>query len=194
MKKFWGIAFGVVCGLLGAGLLLLASSQPRGEPIKLIPPPTPAPMIVHVAGAVNKPGVQSMQVGTRVKDAIEKCGGLSDQADANLINLALPLHDGMQIWVPAIQTGGRDSPASGMAIKDLDEEQAGQLININTASAVELETLSGIGPVLAGAIIQFRQENGPFVKTSDIQSVAGIGPVTYEKIKSSITVGGSSGD
>lgn len=194
MKNFRGIAIGVVCGLLGAGLLLLASSQPRGEPIRLIPPPTQAPMIVHVAGSVNKPGVQHMPAGTRVKDAIEKCGGLSDQADANLINLALPLHDGMQIWVPAVQTGEGDSPAYSGTVEDHLVVTEGQLININTASQAELETLSGIGPVLAGAIIQFRRENGPFEKTSDIQSVAGIGPATYEKIKSSITVGGSSGD
>ena len=194
MKKFRGIAFGVVCGLLGAGLLLLATSEPRGEPIKLIPPPTPAPIIVHIAGAVNEPGVQQMPVGTRVKDAIEKCGGLSDQADANLVNLALPLEDGMQIWVPAVQSDEGDSSASGGTSKDQNVQPAEQLININTASQAELETLSGRGPVLAGAIVQFRQEHGPFEKTSDLQLVAGIGPVKYEKIRPSITVGGSSGD
>jgi competence protein ComEA len=194
MKRFRGIAFGVVCGLLGAGLLLLATSEPRGEPIKLIPPPTPAPILVHIAGAVNEPGVQEMPVGARVKDAIDKCGGLSDQADSNLINLALPLEDGMQIWVPAVQSDERYPPASGGSFSNHEVEPAGQLININTASKAELETLSGIGPVLAGAILQFRQENGPFEKTSDIQLVAGIGPVTYEKIKPRITVGGSSGD
>ena len=194
MKNFRGIAIGVVCGLLGAGLLFLATSEPRGEPIQLIPPPTPAPMIVHIAGAVNNPGVQHMPVGSRVKDAIEQCGGLSDQADANLLNLALPLEDGMQIWVPAVLSGEEVIPASGGAVKDDIVEPAGRLININTASQADLETLSGIGPVLAAAIIQFRQENGPFEKTSDIQSVPGIGPVTYEKIKPSITVSGSSGD
>jgi len=194
MKNLWGIAFGVVCGLLAAGLLLLAAGKPRGEPIRLIPPPTQAPMIVHVAGAVKSPGVHSLPSGSRVKDAIEKSGGLADLADSNLLNLAMPVKDGMQIWVPEVQDNQGGAIPSGLSGPDRDVEQPANLININTASQAELETLSGIGPVIAKAIIQYRLQNGPFDEITEIQSVAGIGPAKFEKIQAHITVGGSAGD
>ena len=194
MKNLWGIAFGVVCGLLAAGLLLLATGKPRGEPIRLIPPPTRAPMIVHVAGAVKSPGVHSLPSGSRVKDAIEKSGGLADGADSNLLNLAMPVKDGMQIWVPEIQDNQGGDIQAGQSDPDRVVDQPANLININTASQAELETLSGIGPVIAKAIIQFRLENGPFDEISEIQSVSGIGPATFDKIQAYITVGGSAGD
>jgi competence protein ComEA len=194
MKIFWGIAFGVVCGLLGAGLLVIAVSQPRGEPIHLIPPPTPAPMIVHVAGAVNAPGVHSLPHGSRVKDAIEKSGGLAESADTDLINLAMLVEDGMQIWVPAVHVDeGRESEREPTS-QATGNDRSTQLININSASQAELETLTGIGPVKAQSIVQFRLENGPFKEVEDIQSVTGIGPVTFEKIQPYITVGGATSD
>jgi competence protein ComEA len=194
MKNLRGIAFGVVCGFLGVGLLLLATSQPRGEPVQLIPPPTPAPMIVHVAGAVNEPGVLSLQSGSRVKDAIEKAGGLADTADSSLINLAMLVNDGMQIWVPAVQVDPSSEHIPGITNQAQVPDHPGNLININTASQVELETLSGIGPVIANAIIQFRLEHGPYKVIDDIQAVSGIGPVVFEKIKPFITIGGAPGD
>ncbi|MEE9188104.1 MAG: SLBB domain-containing protein, partial [Anaerolineales bacterium] len=100
MKSLRGIAFGVVCGFLGVGLLLLATNQPRGDPIRLSPPPTPAPIIVHITGAVINPGVYSLPSGSRVKDAIEKSGGLLSDANTTLINLAMLIEDGEQVWVP----------------------------------------------------------------------------------------------
>ena len=194
MKNFWGVAFGVVCGLLGAGVLLLAISDPRGEPIQLIPPPTPAPMIVHIAGAVNNPGVHYLPYGSRVKDAIEQSGGLTDSADSNLINLALPVNDGMQIWVPSVFVN-RSSEVEGEHTNQVQaSDQSIKLVNINTASQAELETLSGIGPEYADRIIRFRLENGPFKDVGEIQSVKGIGPVTFEKIRPYITVGGATID
>ena len=194
MKNLRGIAFGVVCGFLGVGLLLLATSQPWGEPVQLIPPPTPAPMIVHVAGAVNEPGVLSLQSGSRVKDAIEKAGGLADTADSSLINLAMLVNDGMQIWVPAVQIDPSSEHIPGITNQAQVPDHPGNLININTAPQVELETLSGIGPVIANAIIQFRLEHGPYKVIDDIQAVSGIGPVVFEKIKPFITIGGAPGD
>jgi competence protein ComEA len=194
MKKIWGIAFGVVCGLLGAGLLLLATGKPRGEAIKLIPPPTPAPLIVHVAGAVIEPGIISLPPGSRVQDAIDRSGGLADTADSSLINLAMLVEDGMQIWVPAVQVVPNYDQAPDISNPEQLPDHPGKLININIASQDELEVLSGIGPVIAKAIIQFRLEQGPFKEISEIQAVSGIGPVTFEKIKSQITVGGAAGD
>jgi competence protein ComEA len=194
MKKIWGIAFGVVCGLLGSGLLFLATGKPRGEPVKLIPPPTPAPLIVHVAGAVEDPGVVILAHGSRVQDAVDQAGGLADTADSSLINLAKPLEDGMQVWVPYKQDTQVLDMVPDTGNQDHLLNQPGNLVNINTATQAELETLSGIGPVIASAIIQYRLDHGPFKQIGDIQAVKGIGPATFEKIKASITLGGAAGD
>lgn len=194
MKNLWGIAFGVVCGLLGAGLLLLVAGEPRGEPIRLNPTPTPAPVIVHVAGAVKSPGVLSLPHGSRVKEAVEHAGGLAEDADASLINLAMPVMDGMQIWVPAIgeEPVAEEVPAVGEP--NLLPNHPAALININLANQEELETLPGIGPVIAQAIIQYRLDHGPYEQLSEIQEVKGIGSVVFEKIKPFISLGGAVGD
>jgi len=194
MKYLWGIAFGVVCGILGVGLLLLAVSQPRGQAVQLSPPATAAPLIVHITGAVVDPGVYSHPPGSRVMDAIQAAGGLSPDADPTLINLAKLVEDGMQIWVPRQLVGDLEGNNPGTAEKSPGAKHPEGLININTATQIELETLSGIGPVTAKAIIQYRQENGPFSEIGAIQAVSGIGPVTFEKIREFITVGGAPED
>ena len=188
MKYFWGIAFAVVCTLLGVGLILLVSSQPRGTSIRLSPPPTASPVTVHVAGAVNQPGVYKLPPGSRVEGAILAAGGAIPEADLSLINLAMVVEDGMQIWVPAlIEEEPRVEEQERSPTYDAPEV----LININTASQNELESLPRIGPVIAAEIIRYRQANGPFHRKEDIQEVKGIGPVTFEKISELITVGGS---
>ena len=193
MKNLWGIAFGVVCGFLGVGLLLLATGKPRGESIQLSPPPTPAPMIVHVTGAVNQPGVYSLPAGSRVGEAIETAGGLARDADPSIINLAMLLEDGMQIWIPYQLIESVDLETPVMEISLPTQSQLAGKININTATQIELESLSGIGPVIAKAIIQYRLDNGPFTEIEEIQEVSGIGPATFEKIKPYITVKGPTG-
>lgn len=194
MKNLWGIAFGVVCGLLGAGLLLLIVGKPRGEAVQLKPPPSPAPMVIHVAGAVNNPGVHTLPQGSRVKDAVDQAGGLAEDADSSLINLAMQVKDGMQIWVPFVPEIPSSNNEPEITNQIPVQNHPENLININIASQDELETLSGIGPVIAGAIIRFRQEHGAFERIDDIQAVSGIGPVVFEKIKPFITTGGASGD
>lgn len=194
MKRLWGIAFGVVIGFLGVGLLLLTTAKPRGEPIKLLPPPTPGTVIVHVAGAVINPGVYTIPPASRVGEVIDMAGGLSNNADDSLINLAQLVEDGEQIWVPYQIQYAADQDFAGVGKASPTQSQLMSLININTATQTELESLTGIGPVYAKAIIQYRLENGPFEKIEDIQEVKGIGPVTFEKIRTSITVRGGSGN
>lgn len=194
MKYLWGIAFGVVIGFLGVGLLLLTAGKPRGDPIRLLPPPTRAPLVVHITGAVNEPGLYTLAPVTRVGEAIDMAGGLSANADSSLINLAQLVEDGEQIWVPyQIEEIVVQDDAEVVRIEPT-QSQSGSLININTATQSELESLSGIGPVYAKAIIQYRLEHGPFQKIEDIQEVKGIGPVTFEKIRSKITVRGGAGN
>ncbi len=194
MKGWRLIALGVVFGFLGAGIIWLSSTPPRGDPIQLLPPPTPAPIQVHVSGAVVKPGVYSLPVNSRVKDAIEAAGGCTEEALTENLNLASPLEDGQKIWVPHPATG---TPPEAGGESEEGESRAGLIplapssgkININTATLEELETLPGIGPVTAQKIIDFREAEGPFLYIEEIQKVSGIGPATYEKIKDQITVG-----
>ncbi len=143
---------------------------------------TPAPLIVDVAGAVRKPGVYEFAEGERVVDAIERAGGPMPKADLSLLNLAAMLVDGTQILVPKA-----GPTASGSATGDVPGA-AGALINVNTASATELEELSGIGEVLAAAIVDYRTQNGPFASVDELLDVSGIGPATLEEIRDQVTV------
>jgi competence protein ComEA len=146
-----------------------------------------AVLIVDVTGAVRKPGVFEFQPGDRVIDAVEQAGGARDNADLTLLNLAAPLTDGQQILVPKKgaatasvpgTTGGVPGSAGG----------TGALVNINTADEATLETLNGVGPVLAAAIIQYRTEHGPFASVDQLDEVSGIGPATLEDLRSQVTV------
>jgi competence protein ComEA len=187
MKNLWLYLLAVVFGLLGAGVLWLASSPPRGTAIQLMPAPTPAPLQVYVSGAVKQPGVYKLPVDHRVQDAIQAAGGFTNQAVMEAINLAAPLDDGMEIWVPSISElePPQEVPArSGGTFID-----PGALTNINTATQEELESLPGIGPVIAQEIIAFRQTEGYFKSIEEIQKVPGVGPGIFTDIQALIEVG-----
>lgn len=142
-------------------------------------------ILVDVKGEVRSPGVYPGERGDRVIDMIEKAGGLTEEADPQAINFAMRITDEMAIYIPAI---GEET------IGNLVMENAGVSggtdgkVNINKASKEELETLSGIGPSKAQAIIEYREENGAFRTPEDLMSVSGIGEKTFEKLKDSITV------
>ena len=190
MKYWWLVALGVLFGLLGAGAVALASSPPRGTPIQLLPPPTPAPILVHVTGAVQNPGVYDLPINSRVEAAIQIAGGFSRDAQPDRINLAAKLQDGDQVQVPA--QSASSAPSGGSSTQISEEQSSGgstvTIVNINTATQDKLETLPGIGPVTAGKIIDYRLTNGEFVNIEEIQKVSGIGPATFGKIKDLITV------
>lgn len=192
MKTLWSVVFAVVCSFLGAGILFLVIHSPQGEPVRLLPAPTQAPLIVHIAGAVGKPGVYSLPIGSRVMDAIQAAGGFLPDADQQSLNLAALLHDGSRISVSAIQTPSQETRAEQIQIQPtaFSPVTSDQPININTASLEELDRLPGIGPVTAQKIIAFREANGPFQQVEDIQNVPGVGPVTFERMKEFITIDG----
>src|SRR3954454_17918285 len=147
-----------------------ASASPSASPT--------ATLIVDVAGAVRKPGVFEFAPGDRVIDAVERAGGALEVADLTLLNLAAPLTDGQQILVPkkgAAVVGGLPGGST-------------TLVNINTADEPTLETLNGVGPVLAAAIMQYRTEHGPFASIDQLDEVSGIGPATLEDLRSQVTV------
>ncbi len=190
MKSWWGIAWpislGVLIGLLAAGLLLLMSRPPLGEAIRLSPPPTALPLVVDVNGAVTQPGLYVLPPGSRVQDAIQAAGGSLPEADLAGLNLAAPLEDGAAIRLPA--QGETQSPQPSRSGDVPIPGVPGGLININTATQGELESLPGIGPALAQRVIDYRGANGPFPEIEAIQNVSGIGPGIFEKIKELITV------
>lgn len=189
MNKWATILFGLVCGLLAAGVILLVSRPPRGEPVKLQPPPTPGPLTVHVTGAVAKPGVYTLPLESRLQDALEAAGGLTAGADTTSLNLAARLQDGERVYIP-LTSQDQLSNASG-ASSEQNGEAGTLLLDLNTATQAELESLPGIGPVTAQNIIADHEANGPFETIQDLERVTGIGPATFERLAPLITVDGA---
>jgi len=172
------------------GGYVLCERRPQPEPIEIVDPTaastlTPTPIQVHVTGAVCRPGVYALPSGSRLLQAVEAAGGLADNAAQESINLAAYVRDGQQVYIPAQGDPPQAGSASPNTAPDAD---ANRLVNINTASAEELESLPGIGSTYAERIIAYRQEHGPFTDPAQIMEVKGIGPARYEEIKSLITV------
>jgi competence protein ComEA len=199
MKNALYTLVGVMAGFALAGLLLFIVRAPSGEPISLQPAPTKEPIAVHVVGAVPRPGLYEFSEGARVQDAIDAAGGLLSSADVGMINLAALLEDGQQLSIPYKAGAEPSSQNSGSSDEGLslpggtdepDETNGGEseLVNINTASLEELDSLPGIGPTIAQRIIDYREEHGGFQTIEDILNVSGIGPSTYDQIKDLITV------
>ena len=161
-------------------LVITLQPRPTAEP----PTPTPATIDVYVSGAVKNPDVYTLPFNSIVKDAVVAAGGATADADLDRINLATDLADQMQIYVPRKGEGEPPASPKGSAPAATSEK-----ININTASVEELDKLPGIGPSIAGAIIDYRTANGPFKQIEDINEVKGIGDALFAKIKESITVG-----
>lgn len=175
------------------------SAGPSGEPDKATDRPgaTPSPgigaesggatAVIHLIGAVKSPGVYWLPVGSRVLDAVNKAGGLANDASAEAINLAAEIRDGEQIRIPR-----RGEPAQAkLADRPPDPEGgvgSGQVapsggLNVNMASQDQLEQLPGIGPTLAGRIIEFRTANGPLANISELDAVSGIGPALLGNLR-----------
>jgi len=172
---------GLLVGLLSTGLLLLLTSRPRGQPVLLLPPPTPLPVRVHVSGAVSRPGVYELAQGAIVEQAIEAAGGSLAAADLGSLNLAAQLQDGQQVIVH--QPGEEQPPTPSSP-----PGGSGELVSVNTATAAELEKLPGIGPVLAQNILEHRRAHGPFSRAEDLLNVSGIGPSILEAIRDLVAV------
>lgn len=158
---------------------------------------TNSQIIVHIAGAVKKSGIVKLQEGSRIEDAIELAGGLSDDADITNINLAYVIEDGTKIRIPSkkdkeIQKEQYIISDSGIETeedeKNSNSSDSKNIININKANQTELESLPGIGPSLATRIVEYREQNGNFKNIEDIKNVSGIGDSKFENIKNYIKV------
>lgn len=203
------IAIVVVVGLLAAGWAVI-----RARPVSIATPmapsirpsqegptpgpatanspsPTPVTIMVHVIGAVRKPGLVTLPERARVADAIEQAGGLTKDADPDRLNLAQVLSDGQQVAI-----GTRDKPAgevrdgdgTGSGGPDPPGGRSGEALDLNAATADQLEQLPGVGPVTAGKIIAWRDQQGRFSRIEELQEVDGIGPKTFAQLAPHVRV------
>lgn len=148
----------------------------------------PLTICVHVGGCVSDPGIRYLKEGSRVADAIEACGGLSIDANADSINLARIIQDGEQIIVPGINDSTAVGTSVPTAVSSADSAASGSKVNINQADETQLQTLNGIGESKAKKIIAYRNENGSFKSIEDLTNVSGIGQKTFESLKDDICV------
>jgi competence protein ComEA len=196
-----------VAGLLAAIVLVVWTwlDRPRVTPIPSRPTssttttrsPAPSPavgevaatsstVVVSVVGLVARPGLVTLPTGSRVADAVSAAGGLLPDADAASVNMAAVVADGQQvaIGVPgAVGAGAEAGSGSGASATD-----AAGPVNLNTATAAQLDTLPGIGPVLAQRIVDYRSQQGRFTTVDQLDDVPGIGPALYGRLAGSVTV------
>ncbi|MGC8783210.1 MAG: helix-hairpin-helix domain-containing protein [Armatimonadota bacterium] len=169
----------------------LPAETGEATPSQGTPPAESDEIVVHVAGAVKKPGVVRIPRGSRVDDAVKAAGGFSSQADPDSVNLAQPLEDGVQVYVPrkgeSVQVEARVGAVRQGATSEHREPLRGK-INVNTASAEQLESLPGVGPATARAIIEYRKQNGSFHSVDELIEVRGIGPKKLEQIRPYVTL------
>ena len=149
---------------------------------------TPNSMItVYVSGEVNKPGLIQIDSNARVSDAITACGNFTPLADKNAINLAQKLSDGTHIQVPTIKNSATTTSSTNNS-SNSPNDKSNDLVNINTATKEELDTLPGVGPATAEKILNYRQEHGNFQSIEDLKNVKGIGEAKFNKLQDKISI------
>lgn len=190
VKRILEVLIGLLLGLLVAGILLVAARPPQGQPVVLLPTVEPEPIVVYVLGAVERPGLYALPRGSRLNDAVLAAGGFTETALVSDINAAQLLEDGQKITIP----GGGEAVSTpiltlgGSGLLQTPTPLPGGPININTADAILLDLLPGIGPSLAERIIEYREQNGPFEVVEDLLKVPGVGPSLLEDIRLLIVV------
>jgi len=153
------------------------SGAPAAAATASLQPPPVAEVVVHVVGAVRRPGLYRLQQGARVADAVRRAGGPTRHADTQLVNLAAPLADGEQVVVPRRQPAGA-APGAGS-----DSSVATGPVHLSTATLEQLDTLPGIGPITAQKILDYRQKHGAFTSVDELDAVPGIGPTRIDELR-----------
>jgi competence protein ComEA len=165
------------------------------EPTSLSPATVttgPDEVVVHAAGAVARPGLYHLPAGSRVADLVDAAGGLAPDADPDRINLAAPLEDGRRVYIPRVgEVIPPDDPDAGTpgAVDGDGTPSAAEPLDLNAATIDELDTLPGIGPTIAGAIVRYRDEHGPFRSVEQLLDVPGIGDAKLAQLRDLVRVG-----
>ena len=192
MKPLHYTLIGLFCGLIASAIILLFNLPDRGVPVELntnsqINANTveikQQQITIHIDGQVNKPGLYNLPADIRINDAVKMADGLTEIANSQLVNLASLLQDGQKIYIPAIDESIPEDSSINRSSVVL------KLININSADLDGLVSLPGIGTTKAQAIIDYRNEHGPFIDKKDIILVPGIGETILDSIFDLITLG-----
>lgn len=198
-----GVVVTVAATVLGGWWLLRPAAPPTESMLPYASSPATAPagatttgpaatttnpsqvVVVHVAGLVRAPGVYELAGGARVVDAVEAAGGPTGDADLAALNLAALLADGQRIYVPRF--GETPPPVAGPDGGTPTASGPAAPIDVNVASAAELDDLPGIGPATASAIVAHRDQHGPFASVDDLEAVRGIGPAKLDALRGLVT-------
>jgi competence protein ComEA len=162
---------------VGSGTARVERPPPEAGEIEAAPPPR---LVVHVVGAVRRPGLYRLFHGARIADAVRRAGGATRRADLSLVNLAAQVSDGSQVVVPR-----REVVESGAA-SEAGESSGGAPggpVHLNTATLDELDALPGVGPVTAQKILDYREQHGAFSSIDDLDAIPGIGPARLEQLR-----------
>jgi competence protein ComEA len=163
--------------LAGAGASSGGGSAPAQRPLEAVEAAAPPALVVHVVGAVRRPGLYRLREGSRIADAVARAGGATKRADVSLVNLAAPVVDGAQVVVP------RRTPAAGAAPGEPAPAVPAGPLHLNTATLEQLDALPGIGPTTAQKILDFREKHGAFTSVDELDAVPGIGPARLEQLR-----------
>jgi competence protein ComEA len=168
--------------LADAGAAAEAPRAPAASLQRAAPAPA-AILVVHVVGAVRRPGLYKLRDGSRVADAVRRAGGATRRAELAGVNLAAPLADGTQIVVPSRAVAGAAAPPPGDSLPNASPAK----VSLSSATLEQLDALPGVGPVTAQKILAYRQEHGAIRSVDDLDAIPGIGPARVEQLRDLVT-------
>jgi competence protein ComEA len=185
----------LVCALLAVLLMAgnrlatsgTASAPEVAAPLEPVASAAPERLVVHVVGAVRRPGLYRLREGQRVADAVSRAGGATRRADLAALNLAAPLVDGTQVLVPTRVAAASSGAPSSPELPSPSSSTPQAKVSLASATLEQLDTLPGVGPVTAQKIVDYRTEHGPFASVDDLDEVPGIGPATIEDLRDYVT-------
>lgn len=189
------LAVGAAAALILIALAAWYLARPRPSASAATPPPAAISVsgdsggggrvVVDVSGAVKKPGVYRLSAGSRVEDALRRAGGATHHADLSQVNRAAKLEDGRQILVPLRASAGADAAATDAAAPGATPSAP---LNLNTATAEQLDTLDGVGPATAQKILDYRKAHNGFGSVDELDQVPGIGPKRLASLREHLRV------
>jgi competence protein ComEA len=181
-RVLFGAALLLVVLALAGRLLAAGGAAEPARPVAEAPvvraEPRPA-LVVHVVGAVRRPGLYRLKEGARVADAVSRAGGARPKADLSLVNLAAPVADGQQVVVPVRAAQGSAAPVGTAPV-------AGP-VSLSSATVEQLDALPGVGPVTAQKIVEYRERHGAFSSIEELDAISGIGPARLEQLRELVT-------